>query len=247
MRRGWLITVIFISSLQLNVQGQNNEDLQLWTSASVKTKLAKGWTAVAEQGLRLGNNWSQLSTTYSELGIRYKYNKHWTFKVAYRFGQPTNPDLPIHHDHRYVVDVRYREDWNLDIMDIQELEINFRFRYQSRYRDIFVSEDGRIPTNYLRGKLTFVLDLDNIIEPSFGAEWFYRLKYDGNFFDAYRLFISLDWAIDAKHALGFTLMREMEFNVERPENINVLGINYSYKLDYLFEKDRRYHRGVRWL
>lgn len=230
MKRLWLVLAIVAAFPAYSQEYPNREDLELWTSAALKVKLTKNWSLAYEQALRLHRNWGELKNTYSELGLDYKIDKHWSFGATYRFSQTTDKPYPIHHDHRLVIDAAYMEDYKIRADGIDEIEVELRLRYQTRYRDMFVSDDGLLPSQYLRSKLSFTVDIDRDFEPSFGTELYYRIQYDGSFFNTYRLFARLDWDLNSESKLGFTLIRETSFNVNRPGSANIFSISYSYKI-----------------
>lgn len=237
----WLLLPYFSSS-----QSYSN-DLEFWSSGAIKFRISKDLSIDFEQAGRFNNNWQSLSSTYSELGAGYKYNKHWSFAIGYRFAQPTNKPLAIHHDHRYTINVKYLEDFKIG-GQINEIEASVRVRYQSKYRDLFVSEDGLIPTNYIRTKFLVSADLDRTVEPYAGCELFYRVRYTGSYIDAYRVFVGLDWAIDANQGLDFKLMRESEIQVREPKSALIISVSYAYKIKwYNRKKGVTQNNNARWL
>jgi hypothetical protein len=72
-------------------------------------------------------------------------------------------------------------------------------RYQSQYADVNSSDDGPVPNNYLRPKLTVKYNLEKKYTPFISGEGFIHLnRADGILFDAYRLSAGMEYEFTKK-------------------------------------------------
>ena len=59
-------------------------DNQLWTGASVGLKLNKNFSVNLTEQFRFDNNISSRKLDLTELGVKYKLNKHFSFAQNFR-------------------------------------------------------------------------------------------------------------------------------------------------------------------
>ena len=65
-------------------------DFQTWTSVSASKKLIKKTDLIVKQGARFRENSSVKSKLFTDIRIKRKYNKHFSFAVGYRFSNDWN-------------------------------------------------------------------------------------------------------------------------------------------------------------
>ena len=97
--------LIFI--LPISVFSQEN-DFQTWTSISVSKKIMKKTNLTIKQGVRFRENSSLYSKLFTDLKIKSKYNKHFSFAIGYRFSNDWNKQLELSQKNRVYSDIYYK-------------------------------------------------------------------------------------------------------------------------------------------
>ena len=83
------------------------EDFQSWSKVELGYRIHKKLSLNFTEGLRLRENASLPSKTFTNLGIGYRHNKKWRFTIGYRFIQTFDKDFNLRH--RWYADVVHRK------------------------------------------------------------------------------------------------------------------------------------------
>ncbi len=219
-------TILFLIHLTLctsYVVGQVN-DAGLWTSVSVEKKLSSRITAGLSQEFRFNENISELGTFFTELGAEYKINKYLDISAGYRFINKRRLDDSYSKRHRYLVNVTARRKFN-------NLSVAFRTRFQSQYSDVYSSDEGSIPDNYVRTKLTLKYDLNRKYNPVISGESFFHVnRPDGLLMDGYRLSAGIEYDFSKKSSVEIAYLLDREIQVNKPWTNYIIALSWSYKL-----------------
>lgn len=200
------------------------EATELWLGATLKMKLSKKFRFDVEQQLRLEDHESGFDQTFTELGLRYKITDNFDVKGQYRYAITDDE----HNEARWSVDLSYE----YDIKNFP-LDIGYRFRFQ----DEKVDWTGEKKT-YIRQRLTLDYNLSKLVDPAFEYEWFYKLNDDHEFRRS-RYTFSLQWKVNKKSELETFVRLEDEYNVKQPDRIYIMGLAYSYDLDFRKKKKKK--------
>ena len=119
------------------------KDAGLWTSVGLDFKLVKKVTASISEEVRFNENISGAGTILTNVGLSYKYNKHFKFEIGYRHSQKRKVEDYYSIRHRFNVDIRYEK-------NIKPFQFQYRIRFQDQFSDIGRDSDGGIPELYLR-------------------------------------------------------------------------------------------------
>ena len=84
-------------------------DFQTWTSVSASKKLIKKTDLIVKQGARFRENSSVKSKLFTDIRIKRKYNKHFSFAVGYRFSNDWNKRFVLAQKNRFYSDVYYKD------------------------------------------------------------------------------------------------------------------------------------------
>lgn len=191
------------------------EDFEAWTSVSTSFKLAKGLKGIAEQGFRFSDNAGTLSTTYTDIGARYKINDYVKVVSFYRF--IIKPSELRH---------RFQADLGLKAPRIARFDFSYRFRWQT----LFAPNDD--PSTYFRNKLAIKYDIkDNPVTPFFGAEIFYGLKNTGNTVDRMRYTFGGSLNLPSQQELSVAYRFEQEYNVVSPAKAHIISVGYDIAIN----------------
>jgi hypothetical protein len=218
--------IIVISILLLSIQHTHAQydDARLWLSANFKKSLGLKTSLHFEQGFRLSENYTQLNTVYSEIGVRYRIGQKWRVGGFYRFSQRRNEDPSFRTRHRFHIDLAYKQKLG------GKLDFTFRGRYQSQYTDFYSDENGRIATNRLRFKTIMKIDLDKRYTPYLAVEYFYRLykNMERNKFDNSRYVAGATYDLTKRSQIDIYYMLIRQLNRNNPGRYYVIGLDYSY-------------------
>jgi len=212
-----LLIIVFASELKAQV-----EDAGLWAGIAIEKKINPALSVQLTEEIRLKENMSQSGVILSEIGATYKLNSHWTIATAYRYSNQRQLDLSYNHRHRYQIDLKYRYKYKLYIFDL-------RTRYQSQYESIFSSEDGKIPKNYWRERLSIKFDFETKIRPLVFAESFVQINaYDSYLLTQYRLGLGFEYKINRQHQIDLSWFKQQEINVNKPQTDYIWAVGYQF-------------------
>jgi hypothetical protein len=213
--------LVFLAGI--TTQAQVN-DAGLWTSLSLEKRLNKKFSVELNQEVRLFENLSEVGSFYTEIGASYRLSKIFEASAGYRFINKRRLDDSYSIRHRFLVNLNARKKWG-------QVSSALRVRYQSQYRDVNSSEDGRIPENYLRTKLTFKYDLNKRYQPVLSGETFFHLNHEeGVLMDGYRIGAALEYDLSKRSdvELGYLIDREVQRN--NPWTNYVITLSWNYRL-----------------
>lgn len=186
-------------------------DFQTWTSAGMKKKINKKLDFQLSQELRLKNNSTQLNSTFTDIGFKYKLLKNLSGGIYYRL--IISPDALAH---RPYADVSYE-------IDIEKWSIQPRLRFQHQV------QQNELAKNYFRPKTTVSYQVKKEWKPFVAAEIFYHAFYNkGNQFDEYRLSTGLEYDFKKQHSIKLYYLFGQQFNVNNPLQRHVAGLAYEY-------------------
>ena len=98
--------LIFI--IPISVFSQEN-DFQTWTSISASKKIIKKTNLIIKQGVRFRENSSLYSKLFTDLKIKSKYNKHFSFAIGYRFSNDWDKQSKLSQKNRFYSDIYYKD------------------------------------------------------------------------------------------------------------------------------------------
>lgn len=220
-RISFLFLICTFCGALLAQENPRQEATEVWLGATLKMKLHKKFRLDLEQQLRLEDHESGFDQTFTELGLRYKINDNFNIKGQYRYAFTDDE----HNEGRWSIDL----DYTYDIKNLP-LDIAYRFRFQ----DEKVDWTGEKKT-YIRQRITLDYNLSKLMDPAFEYEWFYKFNQD-NEFRRSRYTLSLQWKLNKRSELVTFARLEDEYNVNRPERIYIMGLAYSYDLDFRKKK-----------
>lgn len=215
-----IILIVFLMVKPPAVSAQQ-KDAGLWLSAAVEKRFNKKFSATLAQEVRLNENLSEAGTVFTEAGVDYRFAKRWSAGVSYRFINRKRTDNFYSIRHRYMTDVSYR-------LRIKKISITPRLRYQVQYRDINTSENGKIPSKYIRSKVTARYSLEKRYTPFISAEIFYQFGIKEKFVDNLRYMAGFDYELSKFHGLNVFYMINKEVQVNDPVTEYNFGLGYKY-------------------
>ena len=109
--RNIIAMIILMNCFTINSNAQETKvtsDLEQWTSIGITKKINKHWKISLDQEFRFKKDISQFDTYFSDLGLDYKFNKHFSLGANYRFYQNKNYESVYKTQHRWSSDFQER-------------------------------------------------------------------------------------------------------------------------------------------
>ncbi|MBX7109164.1 MAG: DUF2490 domain-containing protein [Chitinophagales bacterium] len=209
--RTTVILIFFIGRLGILTVHAQEQDFQTWTSAQINKKISKKIDLQLSQELRLKNNSTQLGTTFTEAGCKYKVRKQLDVAASYRFIVAQDAV-----SHRVSLDVSY------------EVEAG-HWSAEPRLRYLHQIQHDQPAENYIRPKLSVNYRINKRWEPYVSGELFYHAFYnEGNEFDQYRLSAGFEYSFTKQHAVKLYYLLTQEMNVNNALQRHIAGLSYKY-------------------
>ena len=206
---------ILIFILPISVFSQEN-DFQTWTSISASKKIIKKTNLTIKQGVRFRENSSLYSKLFTDLKIKRKFTKHFSFSLGYRFSNDWNKQLVLGQKNRFYADIYYKEKYKRRFLfdararlqiqgNIEEYAVTFRHKSALAYNIPKTKLEPSVALEYflpfesiLIDKLRYTVGLSHPITKDLDAEIAYRIQQEFYTNNPQTLFI-----FEGKLAYGF--------------------------------------------
>ncbi len=220
-----IIALLIFTSVIENVVAQETKvvsDLEQWTSIGISKKLGKNWKLSLDQEFRFTNDISKFDTYFTDLGVDYKLNKHFSLGANYRFYQNKNKDLDFVTQHRWNTDVKYKQ-------KINRFTLAYRLRFQNKDEDFFTGESSNNLYN-LRNKFSVDYNIKKFkFDPFLDVE-IYRQLEDVNTSELSKL----RWTLGLEYSLKKFGDLEMFYRIDNELNQSYNKDSYIIGLGYKF-------------
>ena len=204
---------ILIFILPISVFSQEN-DFQTWTSISASKKIIKKTNLIIKQGVRFRENSSLYSKLFTDLKIKSKYNKHFSFAIGYRFSNDWNKQLELTQKNRLYSDIFYKEKYKK------------RFLFDARARFQTQGNIEEYATTF-RHKSVLAYNIPKTkLEPSVALEYF--LPFENMLIDKLRYTIGLSHPITKDLNAEIAYRIQQEFYANNPETLFIFEGKLSY-------------------
>lgn len=212
MKLKLLLTIGLIGTFSI-LNAQNSTDTELWTGGIFKLKLNQKFRIDLKGQFRFNDTISLMKSTFTEIGLRYKIDKHFAVKGNYRYIiKPSKNNRS-----RISLDAYYN--WS-------KKKLPLSIQYRLRFQDTKERASGRKYT-YLRNKITVDYNLTKLVDPFLSYERYYRFNQK-NEFRTWRFTAGLDWRLAKKIDLTTFYRYQKEINVKNPSAQHIIGIMVTY-------------------
>ena len=224
-----LVLSYFFFVSEKNADAQiNYPDAGSWNTFNIEYKLNSKINALFTEELRFKENFSRLNLLYTNLGLEYKVNDNIKAAFIYRFIEKYQDDNSFSFRHRLMFDLTLKK-------KIGNISLSYRHRLQAEERDIYSSKDGYVPEWYSRNKITLKYDTDKRYTPYFAIELRYQIRDPRDWesdktWHRSRYCLGLDYKVNKKSTLGLYYLIQQEFNVVTPQDLYIVGLEYSISL-----------------
>ena len=219
------ITILIFTVFYNKTNAQETKvvgDLEQWTSVGISKKLGKNWKLSLDQEFRFTNDISQFDIYFTDFGVDYKLNKHFSLGANYRFYQNKNSDGIFQTQHRWSTDAEYKQ-------KIDRFTLAYRLRFQNKDEDFFTSESSNNLYN-LRNKFSLDYNIKNFkFDPFFEAE-LYRQIYDATTTELSKLrwTLGLEYSLKKFGDLEMFYRIDNELNQSYNKNTYIFGLGYKF-------------------
>jgi hypothetical protein len=223
---------LFILLLVLNfssfAQDRPVHDAQIWENISVSKDIFRNYNLHFNHEGRITNNASLFYYAYGDFGLTRILNKHFRITLDYVLVWKQTFTRTSWR-HQWYVAGTFKQKF------LKRFQIDVRSMYQKQYQDIYSSDLGRYPDDYLRNKITLKYAFEHYpfyrFSPYLATESYYHLNNNNDYgpeFDRMRYFAGVYYSFSKQQALEFYYLIEKNFNINSPSVNFVTGIGYSF-------------------
>ena len=204
------------------------DDAGLWTTVNVEKKLRNNFHVLLTQEFRLKENFSQINLFYTDIGFGYRPLNFLKVELAYRLVEKRLITDFYSTRHRLMLDITLKK-------KLGYFDVAYRHRLQREVRNVNSSENGRVPEWYSRNKLTVKYDLQKKYTPYISTELRYQIDDPRNIesdqtWHRARYASGIDYELNKKNKFGLYYLIQREWNVSLPENLYIIGLEYTMSL-----------------
>ena len=207
-------SILLLLFFSFSAFAQEN-DFQTWYSVSLNKKIIKKTNLFIKTGLRLRENSSLYAKQFTDLKVKHKYNKRFSYAVGYRDINKWDIALNISNQNRFYADVNYKNKFS------KRFSYAIRNRWQTQ-GDLF----GYKMT--LRQKFGLDYNIKKTkLSPSISTEYFFTME-DG--INKLRSTIALGYPLSKKLDFELTYRIQQEFYVNNPQTLFIFEGKLAYNL-----------------
>lgn len=218
-----------LSIFSFSLKSQVN-DFGMWNTFDFEYKFNTKFSVVATEEFRLKENLSKINLFYTNLGVSYVINEHFKISPVFRFIQKGFDDGTFGMRYRLMLDASYKNKFGI-------IAFSTRTRLQGELPFPGTDRLGYVPEYYWRQKFDFKFDINSSrFTPYIGCETRVQFvnprikEHPGFGYDRLRSFIGCDYEINAKSTAGIYFLNQMDFQVNNPTTLFILGLEYSITL-----------------
>ena len=208
--------------------GQENSDLETWTSAEFRYRPTKKWRVGLEGQLRLKENSSEIDGYFAELTGGYEIFKGFRTTLGFRLiskNDNTGKQQGYENYVRLHADALYKH-------KVKRLGLNYRFRYQTRDELGVTNENGDFADQTLRLKIGTEYNFRKWkLDPLLSAEIFHENnRNEDEGFDKFRVTFGTEYKFKKWGRLGLFYRYEREIDKTNPASTDIIRVQYVYTL-----------------
>ncbi len=224
---GLLIGLLSLFGISQSWSQPYYSDFGSWNTFNAEYKINKSLSAVFTEECRIKENLSVLNLFYTNIGISVSPFKFWKSSLVYRSIEKYREDYHFFsYRHRLMWDNTFKYKLN------DKLSVSYRHRLQAEVRNVYSSADGGVPEWYSRNKIETKYSATDKLSPYISAEFRYQLHDPRNiesdhYWHRDRYAIGADYDLNKNNTFGLYYLIQREYNVSLPENLFIIGLEYS--------------------
>jgi len=187
------------------------DDTHAWTSIGFKKNLPHSLSLEFEQELRIKNQLSTFSQTFSEISLSYKVINGLNISIPYRYAVFDDKIK-----HRLSLGASYK-------YNFKPMSLKYRTKLQRSF------EKEKTHEYLIRKKLMIEYKLSKRIEPYCSGELFHKFNKSNNELDEYRISFGLAVDLPRKNSIKiFYIIKKEDLRTSNPDKTNVFGLSYTF-------------------
>ena len=204
------------------------DDAGMWNTINVEKKLKNNFSVFITEEFRLKENFSQINLFYTNVGVGYRPYNFLKVEFIYRSTEKKLITDFYSIRHRLMLDITLKKKYG-------DFSLSYRHRLQAEVRNVNSSDNGRIPERYSRNKFEVKYDMHKKYTPYASCELRYQIddvrniESDDTWHRA-RYVLGMEYELDKKNIFGIYYLIQHEWNVSVPENLYIIGLEYSLTL-----------------
>ena len=223
-----LLSLIVCLINPLTGMPQTPPDAGLWTTLNMEVGLNSKFTLLVTEEIRAKENFSRLNLFYTNIGLDYKVNKNLKTNFVYRSIEKLRSANTFSYRHRIQWDITIKQKYG-------NFDVSYRHRLQAEVRNVYSSDAGYLPEWYSRNKFQVKYDTGKPWTPYAAIELRYQLRdprspESDHLWHRARYQSGFDYKINMHNAVGAYYLIQNEFNILDPEDLYIVGVEYSLKL-----------------
>ena len=223
MKKKLLVMFVLISTAAFTLA--QKKDFGMWYSITAEKEILKDLDLEVDVNLRTNHDLKEIEEGFADFGLGYKFNKHFSAGISYRYTQTREDDEQYHPRHKWFADFRAKT-------ALGDFDISGRLRFQQRYKTYFEDENDKESKEHLRFRIKTAYDIPKFpLNPFVTAELFLPI-FDDNVdrtVDKQRFTGGFKYNISKKHSVELEYMFQRDFFPDWTD-MNILSVNYSLKL-----------------
>ena len=189
------------------------DDTHTWTSIGFEKNLPHSFSLEFEQELRIKDQLSTFSQTFSEVSLSYKVIDGLNISIPYRyavFDDKIKQRLSLGASYKY---------------KFNPISLKYRTKLQRSF------EKEKTHEYLIRNKLIIKYKLRKRIETYCSGELFNKFNKSNNELDEYRISFGLAVDLLRKSSIKiFYIFKNEDLTKTNPDKIDVFGLSYTFKL-----------------
>ncbi|MFZ2339803.1 MAG: DUF2490 domain-containing protein [Bacteroidales bacterium] len=222
MKKILLVMLVVINTAAFSLA--QDKDFGLWYSIAAEKEILKDLDLEIDVNLRTYHDAKEIEEGFADLGLGYKFNKHFSAGISYRYTQMREDDELYHPRHKWFADFRAKT-------ALGDFDISGRIRFQQRYKTYFEDENDKESKELLRLRGKAAYDIPKFpLNPFVTTELFMPIFGQvSRTVDKQRFTGGFEYNISKKHSLELEYMFQRDFFPDQTD-MNIISINYSIKL-----------------
>lgn len=215
--------VVSLFSFLTAVIYSQDKDFGLWYNISIEHEFTKKLEVELLTTVRTFDNASKIEEGFIEGEIAYKLTKFLSVAASYRITENIEDDDTYHLRHKWFVGLK-------GDIDIWDLGISGRVRYQERYKTYFEDEEDKIPDSHFRFKIKSTYKTPSFpLNPFLEAEIFLPVFKESDFvIDKNRFSAGVEYKISKKHTVEVEYLFQRDYQPDLRDD-HIVALNYKYK------------------
>ena len=226
--KNYKVFVLLFFIIVTKTFSQTTNDAGLWATLNLDKEVSKRFSLFLTEEYRMRENFTRVNLFYTDLGIEARPFKILKVSLAYRLIEKNLIDNTYSYRHRLMLDITVKQKY-------KKLILSYRQRLQAEVRNVTSSKNGKMPEWYSRNKFEVKYNFGKPVIPYVAVELRYqfhnpRQVESDKTWHRSRYTLGLDYKKNEKNTFGIYYLIQQEYNVSAPQDLYIIGIEYSYTL-----------------